>query len=115
MRLFSWIVLVPVALAVIAFSVSNRETVVLDLWPLPFTSRPVPVFALVLSGVLVGFVWGGFSSWFADGKARRRARAEARRAEAAERELARARAKKPVPTGREERKVLPAPASDAAA
>ena len=42
MRLLSWIILLPVALAVAAFSAVNRVPVALDLWPLPFTpERPV--------------------------------------------------------------------------
>jgi len=90
MRLVSWIIMVPVALAVIAFSVSNRGVVALDFWPLPFVSEQ-RLSVIVLAGVFVGFVLGGLVAWISGGRTRRRARAMARRAEAAEVELARLR------------------------
>lgn len=64
----------------ILFAASNRETVDLTLWPLPF-SLPAPVYAIALSAVAVGVVWGGLIGWFAAVRARRRARLETRRAD----------------------------------
>ena len=90
MRLLSWFVVVPTALAVVAFSVSNRADVTVDFWPLPFTSE-FRVFAVVLVSVFAGFVLGGLVAWIAGGRRRRRARAMARRAKAAEAEAARLR------------------------
>ncbi|MCH7487888.1 MAG: DUF1049 domain-containing protein [Proteobacteria bacterium] len=84
MRLLSWIILLPVALAVIAFSAANREPVALDLWPLPFTAEP-PVFLIILLAVFAGFVWGGLVVWIS--AARRRRRAIAERLAGAEREV----------------------------
>ncbi len=92
MRLLSWFVIVPVALAVVVFSVSNRAPVTVDFWPLPFTAE-LRVFAVVLVSVFAGFVLGGLVAWISGGKRRRRARAMARRARSAEAELARLRAK----------------------
>lgn len=92
MRLFSWFVVVPTALAVVAFSVSNRAEVVVNFWPLPFTSE-LPVFAVVLVSIFAGFVLGGLVAWISGGKRRWRARAMARRAKAAEAEAARLRDK----------------------
>ncbi len=92
MRLFSWFVIVPAALAVVAFSVSNRAPVTVDLWPLPFTAE-LRVFAVVLVSVFAGFILGGLVAWISGGKRRRRARAMARRAKSAEAELARLRDK----------------------
>ncbi len=88
-RLFSWIIMVAVALAVVAFSVSNRAPVTVDFWPLPFPSREFRVFAVVLVSIFAGFVLGGLVAWISGGKRRRRARAMARRAKAAEAEAAR--------------------------
>ena len=88
MRLLSWIILLPVALAVAVFSVVNRESVALDLWPLPFTAETpvfVPVFVIVLFSVFVGFVWGGVVTWIS--AAGRRRRAIARRVAGSEKEV----------------------------
>ncbi len=93
MRLFSWFVVVPAALAVVAFSVSNRAPVTVDFWPLPFPPREFRVFAVVLLSIFAGFVLGGLVAWISGGKRRRRARAMARRAKAAEAEVARLRDK----------------------
>jgi lipopolysaccharide assembly protein A len=87
LRLFTWIIMVPVALAVISFAVNNREGVGIDLWPAPYT-LDVPVFAIVLISVVIGMMVGAIVAWFGGGKSRGRARAEARRATSAEREAA---------------------------
>ena len=92
MRLFSWFVVVPTALAVVAFSVSNRAEVMVNFWPLPFTSE-FRVFAIVLVSIFAGFVLGGLVAWISAGRRRRRAGAMARRAKAAEAEAARLREK----------------------
>ncbi len=86
MRLLSWIILLPVALAVVAFSVVNREPVALDLWPLPVTTER-PVFLIVIFSVFAGFVWGGLVAWISAARGRRRAIAE--RMVGAEREVSR--------------------------
>ncbi len=91
-RLFSWFVAVPTALAVVAFSVFNRAEVTVNFWPLPFTAE-LRVFAVVLVSVFAGFVLGGLVAWNSGGKRRRRARAMARRAKVAEAEAARLRDK----------------------
>ena len=72
MRLLSWIILLPVALAVAAFSAVNRVPVALDLWPLPFTPER-PVYEIVLFSVFAGFVWGGVVAWISAARGRRRA------------------------------------------
>lgn len=87
LRLLSWVIMVPVALAVISFAVNNRAVVTLDLWPAPFTME-APLFAVVLASLVCGVVVGGLIAWLSGGPARRRARASARRAAAAEQELA---------------------------
>ena len=72
MRLLSWIILLPVAVAVVAFSVVNRAPVQLDLWPLPYTAE-TPVFLIILLSVFAGFVWGGLVAWVSAARGRRRA------------------------------------------
>lgn len=71
----------------ILFAASNRETVDLTLWPLPF-SLPAPVYAVALCAVALGVVWGGSIGWFAAVRARRRARQETRRADNLEADMA---------------------------
>ena len=89
-KLLFWIVVTPLAAALVIFSVNNRNEVVLDLWPLDFAAAPVPLFAVVLAALLAGFLAGGFVAWASAGRARKRARSESRRADAAEDELAEA-------------------------
>ncbi|MBC8338862.1 MAG: DUF1049 domain-containing protein [Alphaproteobacteria bacterium] len=86
-KVLYWIVVLPLAVAIIVFSVNNRSEVTLDLWPLGVVTAPVPVFAVVLASILAGFLAGGFVAWNSAGRSRRRARAEARRADLAERDL----------------------------
>ena len=62
-RFVSWIILVVVAIVVVAFAVSNRQPMTLDLWPLPFLLNP-PVYLVVLAAVVFGFALGGAVSWW---------------------------------------------------
>ena len=80
-KVFFWIVVMPLAAAVIVFSVNNRADVVLDLWPLDMVTQPLPVFSVVLAGLFAGFLIGGLVVWISGGKARRSARREGHRAE----------------------------------
>ena len=92
-KVFFWIVVMPLAAAVIVFSVNNRADVVLDLWPLDVVTQPLPVFSVVLAGLFAGFLIGGLVVWISGGKARRRARREGHRADRAEREIKEAEAR----------------------
>ena len=89
-KVLFWIVAAPLAVAIIVFSVNNRSEVTLDLWPLDMATAPLPVFAVALASLLAGFVLGGMVAWFSGAETRKRARQMSRRAEAAERELAKA-------------------------
>ena len=92
-KVFFWIVVMPLAAAVIVFSVNNRADVVLDLWPLDMVTQPLPVFSVVLAGLFAGFLIGGLVVWISGGKARRSARREGHRADRAEREIKEAEAR----------------------
>ncbi len=89
-RAISWFVMLPVAVAVVTFAVANRERVDVSFWPAPLTLN-LPLFSVVLLVLIVGFVLGALVHWLTTGSPRRRARENARRAEAAERELERLR------------------------
>ena len=86
-KVFFWIVVMPLAAAVIVFSVNNRADVVLDLWPLDMVTQPLPAFSVVLAGLFAGVLIGGLVVWISGGKIRRRARREGHRADRAEREI----------------------------
>jgi uncharacterized integral membrane protein len=85
-RFLSLLAMALVGALTILFAASNRATVDLTLWPLPF-SLPAPVYAVALFAVALGVVWGGLIGWIATVRARRRARLETRRADNLEDDL----------------------------
>ncbi len=82
MKHLSWIILFPLAVLLIVFSVTNRDPVAIDLWPVPIMID-VPLIALVFAALLVGVVWGGISAWLNGSKVRRTARLKSREADLA--------------------------------
>ncbi len=85
MKFLFWIVVPPIALVVVWFSVINPQMVDVDLF---VYTVPLPLFAIALIGVFVGFIWGGLIAWLQAGKARQRARNYARQVETERRETA---------------------------
>ncbi|MCO5091602.1 LapA family protein [Bosea sp. (in: a-proteobacteria)] len=83
---FKALVLVPVALVIVLFSVANRGSVRVSLDPfsrdLPMLSYEAPLFAVVLAAIAVGVLIGGLASWLAQGKHRKAARRSRRESEA---------------------------------
>jgi len=75
------------AILLILFAVSNRETVSLELWPLPFLVD-LPLYLLFFLSLLVGAVIGASAARIAGRGTRRELRRHRRRSEALERELA---------------------------
>lgn len=86
-RILSWIIMIPLAAGVVAFTVSNRGMVRLDLWPTPYNLE-VPVFAAVLAAAVIGFLSGAVVSFVAAGRRRARNRQLARMLENSKREEA---------------------------
>jgi uncharacterized integral membrane protein len=82
---FKALILVPVALAIVLFSVANRKSVPLSFDPFsrdaPVFVFEVPLFAVVLAAIAVGILIGGLASWIAQGKHRKAARRNRREAE----------------------------------
>jgi len=74
------------ALVLIPFAVSNRTTVSLGLWPLPFLVD-LPLYLLALLLLLAGFVVGTATAWIGGRRVRRELRRRRRRVEGLEREL----------------------------
>ena len=111
MRWLSWILLLPLGTAVIIFSVSNRAMTKVDLWPFGFIVE-LPVFAIVLASLLLGFVLGGIVAWMSGAKSRRNARSVARDATNVRRELESLRQetdRKPAPQGSSQHTLLRSP------
>ena len=86
MRNLSWIILFPLAVALIIVAVSNRDVVSVDLWPLPFAIE-IPLFVLLFAALVIGVMWGGVATWVSGGAARKAARAKAREARRADNEI----------------------------
>ena len=106
MKHLSWLVTLPVTLAVVVFAVSNRTPVEIDLFPFP--SHPVlPAYLLVLGSLFVGFLVGGVVAWLAGAPKRRRARRLTVEADVLSRELAEAR-RRSAPAAPSESSTLPA-------
>ncbi len=92
-RALRWIVWIPVAIILVAFSIANRAPVTVSLDPFaegaPAYSFRLPMFVLVFAVLLAGVVIGGVAAWVRQGKWRRAAReAERLRREAAARRAA---------------------------
>jgi len=85
-RIISWIVMIPFAIVVMIFSASNLDKVTVNLWPLP-QEITVPMFTMILTVFIVGFLMGGIVAWLSAGKSRQAARQNRYRADKAEREL----------------------------
>jgi lipopolysaccharide assembly protein A len=94
MKLLFWIVVGLVAVALASFAASNRESVAIGLWPLPFAAD-LPLYLAVLGALLIGVILGAVAAWTAGRGKRREARRRGRRIAALERELAATRAPLP--------------------
>jgi uncharacterized integral membrane protein len=90
MRALWRLLLVVAAVILVVFAVSNRANVALGLWPLP-AAVELPVYLVVLGGLVFGFIFGEFAAWVAARHWRRELRESQRRIAALERELAAAR------------------------
>ena len=92
MRVLAWTIAAVVALVVIAFAVANRGPVTISVAPLPYR-LDIPVWALAVGALVVGFLSGAAVRWLLDHRLRRMARRGRRRTRALEKDLARAREK----------------------
>ena len=94
MRLLSYLITIPIAVALILFAISNQGMVVVELWPLPFASRPLPLYTIVLVPAAVAFFLGGLIVWLGGTRTRRLARQRKRAVENLRAELGRVQASK---------------------
>ena len=73
MKVLFWLLYLPLLVAMATFAAVNRHDIEINLDPLPF-GLTVPVFAIVLSAILLGLIVGGFSAWISGRQWRRTAR-----------------------------------------
>ena len=99
LKLLTWIVLLPIAAAVVVLAIANRHAVPVSFDPLPF-SYDIPLFAVVLAAIFVGLIIGFAASWLAAHKWRRMARERGRRLSDLESETKRLKAQLATPAAR---------------
>lgn len=78
-RIAGWVVLVPLCLVLIVFSIANRQPVTVHLNPFAPTTSPadsagVPLFLVIFGMLIIGVILGGIATWLAQGRHRRQAR-----------------------------------------
>jgi uncharacterized integral membrane protein len=82
---FKALLLVPLALLIVLFSVANRGSVRISLDPIsrdaPTLAYDLPLFVIVLGALALGVLFGGCASWLAQGKHRKAARHNRREVE----------------------------------
>ena len=61
-KLFKWILAIPFIIFLIIFSVSNKQSLEISLWPIPW-SIEIPVYFFSLGILLSGFVFGYIIGW----------------------------------------------------
>ena len=86
MKILFWIFVLLVALVLALFAVSNRESVALGLWPVPFLVE-IPLYVAMLAALAVGFVLGELAAWISGRRRRREARQRRRQLASLEGEL----------------------------
>lgn len=86
-RLISWLIMVPLAVVVVTFTIANRADVSLDLWPMP-VAIDVPLFSLALVGGFAGFLAGALIAWLSGAQRRANYRKMVHQLEATKREEA---------------------------
>ena len=77
-KIVTWIIIIPLAAAIIAFAVTNRQTVTVSFDPFssasPAYAATLPLFAVIFAVLILGVIVGGIAAWIRQSKWRRRAR-----------------------------------------
>jgi uncharacterized integral membrane protein len=77
-RTLAFLILAPLAIAIVALAVANRQTVAISFDPFNATNpayvAPAPLFLLLFLLVIAGVLIGGIAAWLRQGRWRRRAR-----------------------------------------
>jgi uncharacterized integral membrane protein len=112
-KFLTGLVLIPLGLIFIDFAVANRHLVTVSFDPFgsgdtAFDLPPVPLFAIIITAMIVGVVAGGSVTWFRQRRWRRSARQHEADARQARAQLAELRTSVMTPS-RYEPQRLPAP------
>ena len=62
MKLFSWLITVPLVIICVLFAVNNRQLVSVDLWPFDYMLSS-PLYIMTLGAFFLGFLFGGVWFW----------------------------------------------------
>jgi uncharacterized integral membrane protein len=77
-KIVTWIVIIPLAVAIVAFAVANRQAVTVSFDPFsaaaPAYAATLPLFAILFAVLILGVLIGGTAAWLRQGKWRRAAR-----------------------------------------
>lgn len=77
-RLWTLLIVLPLAIVLIVFGVANRQSVQISLDPVstdaPWFAVNVPLFLALFGALIVGVVIGGVATWFTQGAYRKQAR-----------------------------------------
>ena len=91
-KIFAVLILIPLALAIVMFAVSNRSSVPIGFDPFgaqpPMFAYSLPLFLVLLIALIAGVVVGGAAAWSRQRKWRRRARRASAELKAARAEAA---------------------------
>lgn len=74
-KILSFIILVPLAIILIVFSVANRQAVTVSLDPIgtmPQLAFQAPLFILLMATIILGVILGGCGTWFTQAHYRRK-------------------------------------------
>jgi hypothetical protein len=90
MKLLSLLIIIPTAVFFVGFAIANREAVLVNFDPVnraaPIFALEVPLFGVVFASVLLGIFAGGVTAWWRQGKWRAKARDEAKKVRAFEKD-----------------------------
>lgn len=73
MKRFSWLLTAPLTLAILVFAVTNRQDVMLEIWPFGI-QLAYPLYLVMLISVGVGILLGAVIAWLSGGRTRQRLR-----------------------------------------
>jgi uncharacterized integral membrane protein len=91
-KFITYVIVIPLFLVLIAFSVANRHPVTVSFDPFnsadPAVTVSPPLFVLIIAVAILGVIAGGFATWFGQRHWRRAARRHEADARVAKAELA---------------------------
>jgi uncharacterized integral membrane protein len=87
-RIINSLIAIVLAVIIVLFAISNREAVVVEIWPFPLRIE-AGLYAVILFAVLIGFIIGLLAAWMSGRRKRAELRAARKRMRDMEQSLAR--------------------------